>query len=190
MVPCDNNLGLRAVIPVPGGGRRRALVRAFRNRRFWASNPLPLTARMEIRPVLPGFLLTRGWAMVFDNPGGGSFSLGPRNTRVIRPRLIGGQSFTAAEVIAAGTVTIMIVVLADGLVVGGLTFELDPKLHHPAHEEEIEEEEKEEEEKKEDEEEEKEEKEVEEEEEEHEHRRGVRRGDRGPRRVRLEIDLD
>jgi hypothetical protein len=102
MVPCDNNLGLRAVIPVPGGGHRRALVRAFRKRRFWVSNPLPRTAKMEIRPVLPSFLLTRGWAIVFDNPGGGSFSLGPRNTRVIRPRLIGGQSFTAAEIVAAG----------------------------------------------------------------------------------------
>jgi hypothetical protein len=195
MVPCDNNLGLRAVVPVPGGGRRRALVRAFRKRRFWASNPLPRTAKMEIRPVLPGFLLTRGWAMVFDNPGGGSFSLGPRDTRVIRPRLIGGQNFTAAEIIAAGTVAIMIVVLADGLVVGGLTFELDPKLHHPPHEEEREEEgEAKEEEEREDEQEEKEEREVEEHEEEeehnHEHRRGVRRGDRRPRRVRLEIDLD
>jgi hypothetical protein len=114
---------------------------------------------------------------------------------VIRPRLIGGQSFTAAEVAAAGTVAIMILVLADGLVVGGLTFELDPKLHHLPHEEEREEEAKEEEkeaeeEEEEEEEEEKEERELEEEEEEHEHRRGVRRGDRRPRRVRLEIDLD
>jgi zinc metalloprotease ZmpB len=176
MVPCDNNLGLRAVIPVPGGGRRRALVRAFRKRRFWASNPLPRTAKMEIRPMLPGFLLTRGWAMVFDNPGAGSFSLGPRDTRVIRPRLIGGQSFTAAEIATAGTVTIMIVVLADGLVVGGLTFVLDPKLHQPPHEEEEkrEEEEDEDEEKR--------------EEEEH-HRREERDGGR-LRRIRLEIDLD
>lgn len=178
MVPCDNNLGLRAVIPVPGGGHRRALVRAFRKRRFWASNPLTKTAKMEIRPVLPGFLLTRGWAMVFDNPGGGSFSLGPRDTRVIRPRLIGGQSFTAADVTAAGTVSIMIVVLADGLVVGGLTFVLDPKLHDPPREEIEEKHEKEE-----------------HEEEEHEHHeahehhhREEREGGR-PRRVRVEIDL-
>ena len=103
-------------------------------RRFWANNPLRTTAKMEIRPVLPAFLLTRGWTMVFDNPGGGSFSLGPTDTRVIRPRLIGGQNFTAAEVMAAGAVAIQIVVLADGLVVGGLTFALDPKLHHPPHE--------------------------------------------------------
>ncbi|MBV8884292.1 MAG: hypothetical protein JO235_09895 [Chroococcidiopsidaceae cyanobacterium CP_BM_RX_35] len=141
MVPCDNNLGLRAVIPVPGGGHRWGLVRAFLKRRFWVSNPLPRTAKMEVRPVLPSFLLTRGWAMVFDNPGGSSFSLGPRDTRVVRPRLISGQSFTATEIVAAGTVAIMIVVLADGLVVGGLTFILDPNLHHPPREEEEHEEE-------------------------------------------------
>lgn len=179
MVPCDNNLGLRAVIPVPGGGHRHALVEAFRERHFWASNPLTKTAKMEIRPVLPAFLLTRGWAMAFDNPGGGSFSLGPRDTRVIRPRLIDGQNFTAAEVTSAGTVSIMIVVLADGLVVGGLTFVLDPKLHHPAVEEIEEPREK-----------------AEYEAKEHEHgesrehhHREEREGGR-PRRVRVEIDLD
>jgi hypothetical protein len=186
MVPCDNNLGLRAVIPVPGGGRRRALVRSFRKRRFWASNPLPRTAKMEIRPVLPGFLLTRGWAMVFDNPGGGSFSLGPRDTRVIRPRLIGGQSFTEAEIIAAGPVAIIIVVLAEGLVVGGLTFVLDPKLHHPPHEEAEEHEQEKGEEDEEDHEEGK--HEQHEHHGEHERREGPDAGRR--RRIQLEIDLD
>ena len=177
MVPCDNNLGLRAVIPVPGGGRRRALVRAFRGRRFWASNPLPRSAKMEIRAVLPGFLLTRGWSMVFDNPGDGSFSLGPRGTRVIRPRLIGGQSFTAADVVATGTVAIMIVVLADGLVVGGLTFVLDPKLRHPPREEMEEGHEEEHEEEK------------HEKRHEHLHEERERAGGK-PHRIRLEIDLD
>jgi len=192
LVPCDNNLGLRAVIPVPGAGRRRGLVRAFRRRRFWASNPLPRTAKMEIRAIMPSFLLARGWAMVFDNPGGGSFSLGPRNTRVIRPRLIGGQNFTAADLLAAGDVAIVIAVMADGLAVGGLTFTLDPKMCAlPREELEEEAEERAEAEK---------EKEQEEEEEE-EHERVVhveRRGERAegererdrPRRIRLEVDLD
>jgi len=134
LVPCDNNLGLRAVVPVPGGGHRRALEEAFERREFWASNPMGKAAVMEIRPVLPAFLTTRGWAAKFDNPGGGSFSLGPHDSRVIRPRLIGGQDFTEAEVQLAGHVAIEFLVLADGLVVGGLTFVLDPQLHHPARE--------------------------------------------------------
>jgi hypothetical protein len=134
LVPCDNNLGLRAVIPVPGGGHRHHLVEAFRDRRFWASNPFARTTKMEIRTILPAFLTSRGWAAKLDNPGGGSFSLGPRDTREIRPRLISGQDFTALEVEAAGRIAIEFVVLADALVVGGLTYVLDPHMQEPAHE--------------------------------------------------------
>ncbi len=199
LVPADNNLGLRAVVPVPGGGRRRGLLAAFRRRLFWASNPFPRTAKMEIRAVMPGFLTTRGWAMKFDNPGGGTFSLGPRDTRVIRPRLIGGQSFTPAEVIAAGGVELAIIVLADGLVVGGLTFVLDPKLHWPP-EEMLEEEHEEAEEEEEEElrhhrreaheEHEREHEHEEHEEEEAEHRRHEDGEHEKRRRVKFEIDLD
>jgi hypothetical protein len=134
LVPCDNNIGLRAVIPVPGGGGRHALEAAFEKREFWACNPFGKTAQMEVRALLPPFLASRGWGVHLDNPGGGSFSLGPRDQRVIRPRLIGGQDFTAAQIALAGHVAIELIVLADGLVVGGLTFVLDPHLHHPARE--------------------------------------------------------
>ena len=134
LVPCDNNLGLRAVVPVPGGGHRHALEEAFEHREFWASNPFAKTSVMEVRTIMPPFLSSRGWAMTLDNPGGGSFSLGPRDSRVIQPRLISGQDFTSVQVALAGHVAIEAVVLADGLVVGGITYVLDPKLDHPARE--------------------------------------------------------
>src|SRR6202035_5609376 len=134
LVPTDNNLGLRAVIPVPGGGHRDELVEAFRDRRFWASNPFAHTAKVEIRPVLPAFLASRGWAVRLANPGGGSFSLGPRDSHAIEPRLISGQDFTALEVQAAGYTAIEFDVLADGLVVGGLTYVLEADMREPAEE--------------------------------------------------------
>ena len=134
LVPNDNNLGLRAVVPVPGGGHRRALVRALRHRRSWASNPFEHPARMEVRAILPAFPATRGWSVHLDNPGGAHFTLGDRNSRMIRPRLVSGQDFTAAEVVATAPVDIEFVVLADGLVVGGITYRLDPELHEPARE--------------------------------------------------------
>jgi hypothetical protein len=48
--------------------------------------------------------------------------------------LVSGQDFSAGDVTDAGTVAITILVLADGLVVGGLTYELDPTLTAAARE--------------------------------------------------------
>jgi hypothetical protein len=134
LVPCDNNLGLRTLIPLPGGGHREALLESFQERRFWASNPLPRTAPMEIRVIMPAFLTTRGWAIELENPGGQTFTLGGRDSREIRLRLLGGHDFTAIDLEAAGRAAIEVVVLADRLVVGGLTFVLDPLMKEPARE--------------------------------------------------------
>ena len=177
LVPCDNNLGLRAVIPVPGGGHRDDLVEAFRGRRFWTNNPFAHTAKMEIRAILPTFLTSRGWTVRLDNHGGGSFSLGPRDSRVIRPRLISGQDFTALEVQAAGYVAIEFVVLADGLAVGGLTYVLEADMREPA-EERVRDEHKEQH------------QDDHHEHEEHEDEEREEQGDDHPRRIRVDIDLD
>jgi hypothetical protein len=132
LVPADNNIGLRALIPVPGGGGRCALEAAFCNRKFWAHNPFAKTARMEVRAVLPPLLASRGWTMSFNNPGGGSFTLGPRDAREIRPVLHSGRDFSAAELADAGDAVIAVLVLANGIVVGGLSYSLDPALCAPA----------------------------------------------------------
>lgn len=134
LVPSDNNVKMRALIPVPGGGGRCALEDAFCNRSFWAQNPSGKTARMEIRAMLPPVLADSGWTMRFDNPGQGAFSLGPRESREIRPRLVSGRDFTPGDVADAGGTAITVLVLADGLIVGGLTYVLDPSLTEPARE--------------------------------------------------------
>jgi zinc metalloprotease ZmpB len=134
LVPSDNNIAMRALIPVPGGAGRCALEAAFCNRKFWAHNPFAKTARMEVRAVLPPVLASRGWAMHFNNPGGGAFSLGPRDAREIRPVLLSGRDFSVAELVDAGPATIVVLVLADGLVVGGLSFAIDPAMTQPAKE--------------------------------------------------------
>lgn len=83
---------------------------------------------MEVRGVLADFLATRGWAVRFDNLGGGSFALGPRDARLIRPHLVSGQDFSAGDIASGGVVTVRLLLLADGIVVGGLTYVLDPAL--------------------------------------------------------------
>lgn len=132
LVPADNNIAMRALIPLPGGGGRCALEAAFCNRKFWAHNPFAKTARMEVRAVLPPLLAAGGWVMRFNNPGGGAFTLGPRDAREIRPVLLSGRDFSAAELADAGATTISVLVLAEGIVVGGLSFVIDPTLDAPA----------------------------------------------------------
>lgn len=134
LVPTDNNIAMRALIPVPGGGGRCALEAAFCNRRFWAHNPFAKTARMEVRAVLPPLLESRGWTMHFNNPGGSHFTLGPRGEREIRPVLVSGRDFSLADLADAGPATITVLVLAHGIVVGGMSYRLDPELDAPARE--------------------------------------------------------
>jgi hypothetical protein len=125
LVPSDNNIGFRALVPLPGGGGRCALEAAFCNRQFWAQNPFDTTARIDIRVVRDGFFTSRGWTVAFANPGGATFSLGPREARLVRPVLVGGQDFAASAVTDAGGASFTFLTLADGIVVGGLTYFLD-----------------------------------------------------------------
>jgi zinc metalloprotease ZmpB len=134
LVPSDNNIAMRALIPVPGGGGRCALEAAFCNRRFWAQNPFGKTARMELRVVMPPLLALRGWALRFANPGGANFMLGARGEREIRPVLMSGRDFDTIDVVDAGSAIIGVLVLADGIVVGGLSFALDAAMTEPARE--------------------------------------------------------
>lgn len=134
LVPFDNNMAQRGIIPIPGGGGRRRLMEAFRHRHFWVNNPFDRTARVEIQGVLPNFLSSRGWLISWDNPGAAGFSLGPRAERKIEPRLVDGRDFTVAEVLLAGRVAIEMHVFVDGLEVGGLTYILDPSMKKPARE--------------------------------------------------------
>lgn len=134
LVPTDNNIAMRALIPVPGAGGRCALEAAFCNRRFWAHNPFAKAARMEIRAVLPPLLASRGWTMHFHNPGGSHFTLGPRDEREIRPVLVSGRDFSPGELADEGPATITVLVLANGIVVGGMSYRLDPELDAPARE--------------------------------------------------------
>jgi len=131
LVPADNNSALRNMVALPAAGGRCALEAAFCNRVFWAQNPFAKTARIKVQAVMPAFLSTRGWAMRFDNPGGGNFTLGPRASREVRPRLVSGREFSPAELADAGATSIVIRVLADGIVVGGLTYVLDGTLGSP-----------------------------------------------------------
>lgn len=125
LVPSDNNSALRAMVLLPAGGGRCALEEVFCNRVIHAQNPFSKTARMHIEVSMPPLLSAGGWAMVFDHS---DFTLGARASREVRLRLLSGREFSPAELADAGSTAIVIRVLAEGIVVGGLTYVLDGTL--------------------------------------------------------------
>ena len=130
LVPFDNNIAQRNVAPVPGGGGAGALVAAFVDRSFLARNPYDRPARIELVPRLPQFLQERGWQLRFLNPGGASFTLGPRADRQIVLDLLPGRDFGPHD--AIGDQEIVVEALIDGMTVGGMSYRLDPRLTKPA----------------------------------------------------------
>jgi hypothetical protein len=128
VVPFDNNIGQRNVAPVAAGGGVRGLLSSFVGRKFKVRNPLDREARMEIRSELPNLLKERGWAAKLDQREANlTFGLGPGASRDVAVELKPGREFTAAEAKQARG-PIRLTVLADGNVIGGMTYDLDPTL--------------------------------------------------------------
>ena len=130
LVPHDNNIGQRNVAPVPGGGTT-GLVEEFEGLTFEVKNPLLTTAVIQIEPTLPPLLAERGWQLRFPSRGGSAFPLQPGEGRVVAMSMVKGREFTAADVEKAGDVSVMVAARADGILVGGMTYQLDPKLKRP-----------------------------------------------------------
>ena len=128
VVPFDNNIGQRNVAPVAGGKGVRGLLSSFVNRKFKVRNPLDSQARIEIRSELPKLLVQRGWGVRLDQRDTNlSFGLGPGASRDVSVELKPGAEFTPAEAREARG-AIRLTVLADGNVIGGMSYDLDHRL--------------------------------------------------------------
>jgi hypothetical protein len=129
LVPNDNNIGQRNVFPVAGGGGLKGLLGSLDKQNIRIKNPLLATARMVVDVRLPKFLVDRGWAATFENPDAGVFALKSGEVKVVVLRLKPGKEFTAQDVVKArSNGVIEVLATADGIVVGGMSYPLDPKL--------------------------------------------------------------
>ena len=127
LVPNDNNIGQRNVYPISGGGTS-GLTEDFNRLSFQLKNPHLTTAATEVRTVLPSFLDKRGWKIEFLNRGGGSFPLAPGESRNMIIRLVPGGDFSPADVAASPDKTIQLYGYAGGILVGGMSYVIDPNL--------------------------------------------------------------
>ncbi|MGI8806991.1 MAG: hypothetical protein ACR2KK_03955 [Acidimicrobiales bacterium] len=130
LVPFDNNLGQRNLAPVAGGGGLKGLTASFLKRRFWVKNPFDHRVKIKLETTLPTVLAERGWKVAFKGATG-SFTLAPGAEREVRISLVPGRDITPDDVKADRTRTIDVRVVADGVVLGGMSYLLDPKLRRP-----------------------------------------------------------
>jgi hypothetical protein len=129
LVPYDNNIAQRNVAPVPGGGGINGLVEAFENRPFWVNNPFSREAKIALKPVLPKLLQKGGWKLNFITPGKNVFSMQSRESKIVRMQMKPGEIFPKElATISKKDVFITVYAYADGILIGGMTYKIDPKL--------------------------------------------------------------
>jgi hypothetical protein len=129
LVPNDNNIGQRNVYPISGGGTS-GLTASFNQQPFRIKNPHLTAAGVQVRVTLPAFLQRLGWKIEFLNPGGAAFPLGPGESRDIVMKILPANDFTAAD-LPTGDRTIQVLGYAGGMLVGGMSYILDPNLKPP-----------------------------------------------------------
>lgn len=131
LIPNDNNIGWRNMFPVAGGGGLKGLIATLDGANILIKNPHREEAKTVVQAVLPAFLVKAGWSAVFDNPGAGAFALRPGESKSVTLRLKPGKEFTAGDVAKEKGARIRVEAYANGILVGGMTYLLDPAVKGP-----------------------------------------------------------
>jgi hypothetical protein len=132
LVPHDNNVGQRNVQLLPGGGGGEALTAALDGALFMAGNNLAKPAQMELKVAIPAVLASRGWNLRFAGIRSERFRLKAGDKRQIELRLSLGSEFTADDIRGVAERTISVELYGNGILLGGMSYHLDPDMTEPA----------------------------------------------------------
>jgi hypothetical protein len=128
LVPNDNNVGQRNVQLVPGGGGGEALRAALDGHVFFAGNTFNRRATMRLDVRLPELLRAAGWQVRFAGVAGDRFVLAPGEKKLVTIELAPGADFTADDAAGTDDRDIDVTLLAEDMVLGGMSYRLDPSL--------------------------------------------------------------
>jgi hypothetical protein len=141
LVPNDNNIGQRNVSIVPGGGPE-ALMAALNGAPFFAGNSFNRPATMELRVDMPSVLASKGWRLRLadldddddnnNDDNNNEFRLKAGKKRKIKLKLTRGSRFTADEIRNAADRNISVYLYGNGILLGAMTYQLDPDLTEPS----------------------------------------------------------
>jgi hypothetical protein len=131
LVPHDNNVGQRNVTLVPGGGGAEALEAGLDGAVFFAGNNFNRPADMELRVDVPRMLAVKGWRLRFIGLPDNKFRLKAGEKREIALRLVKGADFTVDDIRAAADCNFTVYLYGNGMLLGGMTYRLDPDMTAP-----------------------------------------------------------
>ncbi|HNF68333.1 MAG TPA: hypothetical protein PLL28_03105 [Chitinophagales bacterium] len=132
LVPNDNNIGQRNVTILPGGGGENALIASLHDHFFWAGNPFRVQTKMQLKVELPKFLAEAGWKVQFKDSKD-QFTLKPGEKRKMVIDVIKGRDFSTEQVHAAYQRDIVIGLYAEDMLIGGMTYRIDPDKKEPGY---------------------------------------------------------
>lgn len=130
LVPNDNNIAQRNVTLAPGGGGSDGLMAGLDGVGFWVGNPGRAAARVAVSVKLPPLLAERKWRIDVDLPADGA-RLKAHEQRLVTLAVHPGAPFAEDDVERATERNIVITATADGALIGGMTYHLDPKIKMP-----------------------------------------------------------
>lgn len=131
LVPNDNNIGQRNVIPVPGGDGESGLMQGLHGYRFWLGNPNPKAADMSLKIMLPKVLEKLGWSITLHGAEKEAFRMKPGEKREVVIEVHPGRNFGRDVIEGAADRDIKVYAFANGALIGGMTYRLDPTITEP-----------------------------------------------------------
>jgi hypothetical protein len=131
LVPNDNNVGQRNVTLAPGGGGKKGLMAGLHGKGFWIGNPGRKPALVAVSITLPPILDSRGWRISFRDMETTGVRLKAHEQRLVTFEVHAGAEFTKSDANAASERDIVVTATADGAILGGMVYQLDPELEMP-----------------------------------------------------------
>ncbi len=131
LVPNDNNIGQRNVFPVPGGGGKKGLIQGLNGYCFWLGNPNPRVADMSLKVRLPKVLVRLGWNVTLQGAEKGAFRMKPGEKREVVIEVHPGRDFGRDVIEKTADCDIKVHAFANGALIGGMTYRLDPAITEP-----------------------------------------------------------
>ncbi len=122
LVPFDNNIVQRSVVPVSEGSEQGALVSSSEERKFQFKNPYSYQGRGTLEAQLPKIFVEKGWKVKFSNLDGDHFSLDANEEKEVIFTLEAGENFSQEELNTLQDFSIH--AFLNGFPIGGMTYSI------------------------------------------------------------------